>query len=49
MWELVLVGFELFLEFTHVGGVFVEEYLAQYSVSVDFYRNIQKIIRLTVP
>ena len=49
LWELVFVGFEFLLEFTHVGGVFVEEYLEQEPISVDFYRNIQKIMRLTVP
>lgn len=35
LWELVFVGFELLLKLTHVGGVFIKEYLEQKAVRLD--------------
>ena len=49
MWEFVFVGLELLLKLAHVGGVFVEEYLLQKAVSLDFCKRIQNNMRLTVP
>ena len=42
LWELVFVGLELLLEFTHVGGVFIEEYLEQIAVSHNLSGNINR-------